>query len=102
MIGERLSEVRKDYGDTQMTLAQKLKVSLPTVRAWEQERSSPSHETLVTICQLYQVSADYLLGLSDADPAYTHHHHQIHLTAAERAELQSFEHYLVWRRRHSV
>lgn len=101
MIGERLSEIRKDHGDTQMVLAKKLKVSLPTVRAWEQGRSSPSHETLVTICRLYRVSADYLLGLSDTDPAYMHYHHQAHLTAAEQAELQRFERYLFWRRQHA-
>lgn len=41
MIGERLSEVRKDHGDTQAKLAQKLEVSLPTVRAWEQEKAPP-------------------------------------------------------------
>lgn len=84
-----------------MVLAKKLKVSLPTVRAWEQGRSSPSHETLVTICRLYRVSADYLLGLSDTDPAYVQYHHQAHLTAAEQAELQRFERYLFWRRQHA-
>jgi len=48
MIGERLAEMRKDHGDTQAGLAARLGVSLPTVRAWEQEKSSPSHEMLVT------------------------------------------------------
>ena len=64
MIGERLAEIRKDYGDTQATLASRLNVSLSSVRSWEQEKSSPPHEMLVTICKLYRVSADYLLGLS--------------------------------------
>ena len=67
MIGERLQEIRKDHGDTQQSLAQKLNVSLYAVRCWEQDRSAPSHEILVKICRLYQVSADYLLGLSDED-----------------------------------
>lgn len=100
MIGERLSEVRKDHGDTQAALAQRLGVSLPTVRAWEQEKSSPSHEMLVELCRLYHVSADYLLGLTDEDPVYTCHHRQTHLTTKETAELKTFEDYLLWKRRH--
>ncbi len=68
MIGERLAEVRKDHNDRQADLADKLHVTLYTVRSWEQEKSSPSHEMLVQICRLYEVSADYLLGLSDHDP----------------------------------
>ena len=70
MIGERLAEVRKDHGDTQKTLADKMNVVVHTVSSWEQNKSEPSHEMLVRICSLYHVSADYLLGLSNTDPAY--------------------------------
>lgn len=69
MIGERLREIRKDHGDTQQSLADKLHATLYAVRCWEQEKSSPNHETLIAICRLYQVSSDYLLGLTDDDPA---------------------------------
>ena len=34
MIGERLSEVRKDHGDTQADLAAKLNTSIYAVRSW--------------------------------------------------------------------
>lgn len=68
MIGERLAEVRKDHKDRQADLAEKLHVTLYTIRSWEQEKSSPSNEMLVRICRLYHVSADYLLGLSNHDP----------------------------------
>ena len=70
MVGERLAEIRKDHNDTQAVLAKKLNVSVTTVRSWEQEKSSPSHDALVAICRLYRISADYLLGLSEVDPAY--------------------------------
>ncbi len=99
MIGERLAEMRKDHGDTQATLADRLGVSLPTVRAWEQEKSSPSHEMLVAICRLYAVSSDYLLGLSDLDPAYTQKKRQEQLTAEECAAVKDYENYLRWKRR---
>lgn len=100
MLGERLSEVRKDHGDTQAVLAQKLGVSLPTVRAWEQERSSPSHNLLVALCRLYGISSDYLLGLTDEDPAYVRQRRQKHLTGEEQKLLKEFEGYLIWKRRH--
>lgn len=99
MIGERLSEVRKDHGDTQAILADKLKVSLPTVRAWEQGKSSPSHEMLVSICNLYHVSADYLLGLSNIDPVYVQRRRLECFTKEELLSLQDYEEYLIWKRR---
>lgn len=70
MIGERLQEIRKDNRDTQQSLADKLHVSLHAVRCWEQDKSDPSHDTLVMICKLYHVSSDYLLGLTDEDASY--------------------------------
>lgn len=99
MIGERLAEMRKDHGDTQAVLAERLGVSLPTVRAWEQEKSSPGHEMLVAICQLYDVSSDYLLGLTDVDPAYVQKKRLDLLTAEERAAVQDYENYLRWKRK---
>ena len=41
MIGERLAEIRKDHGDRQYDLAQKLNVTVSAVRSWEQDKSSP-------------------------------------------------------------
>lgn len=99
MIGERLSEVRKDHGDTQATLAAKLGVSLPAVRAWEQEKSSPGHDMLVAICRLYAVSSDYLLGLSDVDPAYNQKKRAESLTAQEQEAVRDYENYLRWKRK---
>lgn len=94
-----MAEVRKDHGETQAVLAGRLGVSLPTVRAWEQEKSSPSHEMLVAICTLYHVSADYLLGLSDVDPAYAHQSRLERFTKEELAAVRDYEKYLLWKRR---
>ena len=100
MIGERLSEIRKDYGDKQTDLAQKLNVTVSTVRSWEQEKSSPSHDMLVQICRLYYVSSDYLLGLTDVDPAYLKHQQSEKLTSEELAELRKYAEYLLWKKKH--
>lgn len=98
MIGERLSEVRKDHGDTQSSLAKKLNVSVATVRSWEQEKSSPVHEILVTICKMYRVSSDYLLGLSNVDPSYIQRRRLESFTQQELEELAEYERFLLWRR----
>lgn len=98
MIGERLAEVRKDHGDTQQTLAVKLNVTKYTVSSWEQEKSDPSHEMLVQICRLYGVSSDYLLGLSNIDPAYVRNRAD-NLSQEDLSFLKDMEDFLKWRRR---
>lgn len=98
MIGERLAEIRRDHGDKQTDLAQKLNVTVSTVRSWEQEKSSPSYETLVHICRLYHVSSDYLLGLSDVDPAYVQRQRLQNFTKKELADLKNYEEYLMWKK----
>ena len=92
MIGELLAEVRKDHGDTQASLAEKLHVTVSAVRSWEQEKSSPSHETLVSICRLYNVSSDYLLGLTRIERPEE-------FTREELAQIREFEEFLMWKKR---
>ena len=70
MIGERLQMVRKHYRIRQAELANILGVSKFTVQSWEQDKSNPSYETLAKICQMYHVSSNFLLGLTDQLPTY--------------------------------
>jgi len=95
VIGDRLKEVRKDHGDTQQTVANKLQVSKYTIQSWEQGKSEPSHELLICICRLYQVSADYLLGLSDEDPLYVPQCSMQILSPENQALLQRFKSFLL-------
>lgn len=98
MLGERLAEIRKDHGDTQASLARKLNVTHFTVSSWEQEKSSPSYELLVSICKLYQVSADYLLGLTRVDPMYVQRRRLEEFSQEELDLLRDFEEFLRWRK----
>ena len=98
MDGERLKDVRKDHQDTQETLAQKLGVSTPTVSKWEQGESDPSVSTLVRLCRLYDVSADFLLGLSDEDPLFTRKRRAA-LSDKSREALRQFEAFLIYQER---
>ena len=98
VVGELIAEVRKDHGDTQAKLAQKLNVVPQTVQAWEQGRSYPPLETLVKICRLYSVSADYLLGLSKIDPSYVHRHRLERFSEDELRQIREFEEFLLWKK----
>ena len=98
MIGERLAEIRKDHGDNQDDLARKLNVSVFAIRSWEQEKSAPSHEMLVRVCRLYQVSSDYLLGLSNIDPVYEQRRRLEQFSPEELTDLKKYESYLLWKK----
>jgi len=94
MQGQRLSEIRKDHGHTQEQLAKMLLVSKHTVQSWEQGKSHPTLSALIHICKLYQVSADYLLGLNDNFPTYDDS-----FSLEEKRMIADFQEYLIYRRK---
>ena len=94
--GERLREIRKDHGDTQESLGKKLGYATPTVSKWEQGETEPGLEALKQICRMYEVSADYLLGLTDDDPLLAKKRRAI-LSDKSKDALRLFEDYLVSR-----
>ena len=99
MLGERLAEIRKNYHDTQKSLADKLGLTVWAVSAWEQERNSPPSDVLLAICKLYGTSADYLLGLTDIDPSDEARKQRQRLTEEEQNEMHRYEEYLLWKRK---
>ena len=50
---------------SQSTLAQKVGVSKQSISDFKNGRSFPSIQTLSLICQVLDVSADYLLGIDN-------------------------------------
>ena len=63
MLGQRIYEMRMQFGWNQVDLAKKLGVAKQTVSNWENENIQPSVEMLVRISRLLGVTTDYLLGL---------------------------------------
>lgn len=51
--------------------AEKLGVSQPALSAWESERKSPTLENLEKMAELYGVSTDYLLGITNNTSSLT-------------------------------
>ena len=62
---QRLKELRKEGGLTQKQLAEVLETTDDSIFSWEKGRSQPSIETLQKICNYFNVSADYLIGLKN-------------------------------------
>lgn len=65
VFASRFRGLRAEKGLTQREVAQRLDVSPTTVASWEQEKNNPGLDTLVDIAHLFDVSVDYLLGLTD-------------------------------------
>ncbi len=65
MYGTRIRELRTERGMTQAALAEKLRVAQITVSKYERELLDIGTHTLIALCRIFEVSADYLLGLED-------------------------------------
>ena len=64
LIGERLYELRKDANLTQDQLADILKINKHSVSSYERDKSEPPDAIKVCIAKYFNVSVDYLLGLT--------------------------------------
>ena len=67
MLNEKIYELRMSFGWTQVQLAQKLGVTKQTVSNWENDNIQPSIDMLVKISKAFNVSTDYLLGLTSTN-----------------------------------
>lgn len=65
MIGKRLLELRKDADLTQDDLAAILKINKHSISSYERNKSEPPDAIKIAIAQYFNVSVDYLLGLTE-------------------------------------
>jgi transcriptional regulator with XRE-family HTH domain len=83
-ISEKLTELRKSYGLTQMALSKAFGVSQNAINRYEHGTSVP-HDNLCKYADYFDVSADYLLGRTDkpegklfsAKPAFLNDNEQL-------------------------
>lgn len=62
---KRFNEVLKICGKTQTQIAKELNVSKQCVNDYKSGKTVPSIQTLYLLCKILDVSADYLLGITD-------------------------------------
>ena len=61
----RVKKLRKERGEQQKELAEAIGATQATISDIENGRKATSFDRFAAICQHYNVSADYLLGLID-------------------------------------
>lgn len=61
-LSQKLKELRKEKGLSQMALADMLGLTQQAIGKWERDKSTPDYETLRKIAQYFHVTTDYLLG----------------------------------------
>ncbi len=65
LFGERLKYLRTEKGIGQNLLAEKLQLSNASVSYWETGKQIPSAEVVFKLALFFNVSADYLLGITN-------------------------------------
>lgn len=64
-FNERLKAIRLECGMTQRQVYERLNISANGYASYEQGRTEPSISTLVQLCEIFDVSADDLLGIRE-------------------------------------
>ena len=65
-FADRLTKLRENTGKKRQEVADELKISRASLEYYEKGKRKPDIEVLVKIAEYYEVSTDYLLGLSIA------------------------------------
>lgn len=99
MIGERLIDLRKDKGLTQKELSETLFINYRTYSGYERNETEASDDFKIKLAQFYNVSVDYLLGISDNPHPIKNGNDYVRLpkplSAAGRKELEQFLSFLI-------
>ena len=64
-VGKRMKERRLQLGLTQRDVAAQLGVAQPVYQRFEKGIYECNYSLLAAICKLFDISADYLLGLDE-------------------------------------
>lgn len=103
MIGERLSELRLDSGLTQEELAKILKINKHSISSYERNKSEPPDSIKIMISKYFNVSVDYLVGITSipCPPSPENHGHYLKLPEGfpreGRKELKIFAEFIAYK-----
>lgn len=64
-FGERLKELRKVHGLSQMELAVKIGISQSAIAKWELGKTEPTASAIITVAEFFDETTDYMLGKID-------------------------------------
>ena len=69
LMGQRLTAIRESKGISRKEVTELLNVTRTQVSDIENGKSGTNLDRFYQLCEFYQVSADYLLGITD-DPTW--------------------------------
>lgn len=69
LMGQRLAAIRESKGISRKEVTELLNVTRTQVSDIENGKSGTNLDRFYQLCEFYQVSADYLLGITD-DPTW--------------------------------
>lgn len=69
---DRFAAMRKEHNLSQNALAKELNVTRKTVGDWESSRCLPNFDSIIALAYVFDVSTDYILGLTDAPTSAKH------------------------------
>ena len=98
MFGQKLKELRHRNSLTQAELGRKIGVSSSAIGMYEQGHREPDHHTLLKICDLFNISTDYLINTKKKfsiffNPAVDHEiNHAINLFAHSLLKQKNITH----------
>ncbi len=64
VLGERIRNTRTSREWTQEELAKKIRTTKHVISNWERGKANPDPSQIIALANAFEVSADYLLGLS--------------------------------------
>ena len=64
-IGSRIHELRTSKRMSQLSLGMKIGVTQETISAYENKKAYPTLMNIIQICEIFSVSADYLVGFTN-------------------------------------
>ena len=70
LFAKRLRELRKEKGLSQVELGEHLGYGYTAISSYETGRNEPCYIDLIRICEILDVSADYILGISEIRKPY--------------------------------
>ena len=65
LFSDRLKELRVNANFTQQQIAEMLGMKQQSNMRYENNTGEPNLDTVVKLCEIFDVSSDYLLGISD-------------------------------------
>lgn len=65
LMGQRIADLRTKRNMTQQDLASLVGMSRSSIAKFETARRDPGTGTLIQLCYIFQVTSDYLLGMTN-------------------------------------